>query len=343
MRRRIAAVLMLILAGCAQFPVTDEVKLEFSDDGQTALVTVDTRFQLKSANEETTRRIDAARAAALQGTDPWSLRFSRLTPRSETFTSQKTRGALERVSRSVQIDTNDLQHVFGDTNVTVSVVGGDGWRELRFYPGASNRATREQQRHFASELSSWSGIVAQYFAAVHRMYTYMDERPGRAQYLFAVVMSENREDGSPPMVTEEEQPYVDDVVHAIEAIGDRMNEQESRAESFAEEADLVYNPFPARVTVVVPGEVLAVEGFPAAQDHSLVIEPVSLFQAIASLEGKWISPDPLAAMMREQPMTSQQLAEKPRRSVAFVSAASVAEAIREQLARPRAYSVRWRE
>lgn len=345
MRRRVTALLMIFVAGCAPFPVTDEVKLEFSEDGQTVRVTVDTKFQLRGANEETNRRIDAARAAALQGTDPWSLRFSRLTPRSETFTSHKARGALEQVSRSVEIETDDLQHVFGDTNVTVSVVAGDGWREIRFYPGASNRASREQQRHFASELSSWSTIVARYFAAIHRMYGYMDEHPARAKYLFAVVMSENNEEGDPPtlLLTEEEQPYVDDVVQSIEAIGESMNEQESRAESFAEEVDLVYNPFPARVTVVVPGEVLAVEGFSSVKDHSLVIEPVSLVQSVASLEGKWISPDPLAAMIREQPLTSIQLAEKPRRSVAFVPATRVEEAIREQLARPRAYSVRWRE
>lgn len=341
MRRRIAAVLMLFIAGCAQFPVTDEMKLQFSEDGQSVLVTVDTRFQLRGANEETNRRIDAARAAALQGTDAWSVRFSRLRPGAETFSTHKVRGALEQVSRSVEIETDELQHVFGETNVTVSVVAGDGWRELRFYPGASNRATREQQRHFATELSSWSAIVARYFAAIHRMYAYMDEHPGRAQYLFAVVMSENNEDGVPPMVTEEEQPYVDDVVQAIEAIGESMNEQESRAESFAEEVDLVHNPFPARVTVAVPGDVLAVEGF--ASVKALVIEPVSLVQSVASLEGKWISPDPLAAMLREQPLTSRQLAEKPRRSVAFVSATSVEEAVRAQLARPRAYSVRWRE
>jgi len=343
MRRRITAVLMLVIAGCAQFPVTDEVKLEFSDDGQSVLVTADTTFQLKAANEATNRRIDAARAAAQQGTDPWSLRFSRLTPDSERVTWQKTRGALERVSRSVRIDHDDLQHVFGDTSVTVSVVAGDGWRELRFYPGTSNRATRDQQRHFASELTTWSGIVARYFVAIHRLYGYMDEHPARARYLFAAVMNENREDGTPPVVTEEEQPYVDEVLNAMEDIGGRMDEQEGRAASFAEEADLVYNPFPARVTIVVPGDVLAVEGFPTAKDHSLLIEPVSLVESIAALEGKWIAPDPLAAMVREQPLTSEALAEKPRRSVALVSATSVAEAIREQLARPRSYSVRWRE
>lgn len=343
MRRRVIAVLMVVIAGCAQFPVTDELKLEFSDDGQFVTVTATTRFQNRGANEETNRRIDAARAAALQGTDPWAIRFSRLTPRAESFASHKTRGALEQVSRSVEIETDDLQHVFGDTNVTLSVVAGDGWRELRFYPGASSRATREQQRHFASELSSWSASVARYFAAIHRLYTYMDDHPGRARYLFAVVLSENREDGEPPVVSEEEQPYVDDVVRAIEEIGARMDEQESRAATFGEEADLVNNPFPARVTIVVPGDVLASEGFASAKDRALVIEPVSLWQSIAALEGKWISPDPLAAMLREQPMRSEELAEKPRRSVALVPATSVEAAIREQLARPRAYSVRWRE
>lgn len=342
MRKRIAALLMLLAASCAQFPVTDEVKVDFTGEPGRVLVTAETTFQLQPRSDEARARIDIARAAAQSGTDAWALRFARLHAEEERVTHQTRRGVLERVTRVVDIPDDELQQVFADTSVTVDVVNGDGWRELRFYPGTSARATREQQRRFASELSAWSALVARYFTAVHHLYAYMDENPGRAQYLFAALMNEKREDGSLPVVAEEEQPLIDDVEHAMDDVGARMDEQEGRAATFEEEADLVFNPFPARITINLPGDVLSTEGFAAQKDHTLVIEPVSLFAAIAGLEGKWITPDPLAVALREQSPTSEEWAAMPRHSTAIVSASSVAEAIREQLARPKAYVVRWR-
>ncbi|HKR67078.1 MAG TPA: hypothetical protein VJZ00_25350, partial [Thermoanaerobaculia bacterium] len=105
--------------------------------------------------------------------------------------------------------------------------------------------------------------------------------------------------------------------------------------------DLVFNPFPAKVTVSVPGDVIAIEGFKSSKE--LVIEPVNLYASIAGLEGKWISPDPLAAALREQIPTAEELASMPRRSTAFVPASNVADAIREQLVRPKSYVIRWRD
>jgi hypothetical protein len=345
-KKRFAALLMLLMlfiSGCAQFPVTDEVKIEFTTDRDVAIVTAETTFQLRPGSEEARKRIDTARAAVQSNTDPWSLRFSRLHPEVERVTHQTRGGVLESVTRVATIPDEELQQVFSDTSVTVEMVHGDGWRELRLYPGTSARATRDQQRRFAAELASWSTLVARYFTAVNRLYSYMNENPGRAQYLFAALMNEKREDGSPAVVKEEEQPLIDDVEHAMDDVGARMDEQEGRAATFAEEADLAYNPFPARVTISVPGDVLSTEGFNAPKDRTLVIEPINLFATIAGLEGKWISPDPLAAALREQQLTSQELAALPRRSAAFVPATSVADAIREQLARPKAYVVRWRD
>lgn len=78
------------------------------------------------------------------------------------------------------------------------------------------------------------------------------------------------------------------------------------------------------------------------KDGALTIEPVDLFAAIAGLEGRWITPDPLAALLREEEVTAAQLASVPRRSESIVSSGSVTTAIREQLAPPGRYSVRWR-
>ena len=108
-----------------------------------------------------------------------------------------------------------------------------------------------------------------------------------------------------------------------------MDDTEGSAWSFAEEADLIYNPFPARITVRAPGE------------KDLVIEPVDLYKAIASLEGRWIEPDPLAALLKNEIPPPEDLAKLPRKSANVVNADEIAAAIKEQLARPKTYSIRW--
>ena len=82
------------------------------------------------------------------------------------MTFEKTAATLERVTRSARIPSDDLQQVFSDTNITVDVLRGEGWRELAFYPGAGGRATREQQRTSTTQLATWSSAVARYFTAV---------------------------------------------------------------------------------------------------------------------------------------------------------------------------------
>ncbi|HEX8172653.1 MAG TPA: hypothetical protein VF824_19105 [Thermoanaerobaculia bacterium] len=335
MSRRIAVFLLLLLSGCVRPPVSDEVTIDLR--GEHAVVTARTRFSLQPGNEESRARIEAARAAALDGSDPWSVRFARVNAESERVTFERTRGALENVIHEVEIAPEELQRVFADANVTVNVLHGDGWRELTFYPGSGGRATREQQRHFDAELSSWSKDVARYFTAVDHLYTYLDDQPGRAEYVFAAVLGEKD-----AAVLDEEQPLVDAVVDSMTAIADRMDANEGRAESFAEEADLVFNPLPARVVVRVPGDVVSSEGF-ASKEGALTIEPVDLFGAIGKLEGRWISPDPLAALLRDQAPTAAQLADAERVSHAVVNASEVAAALRDQLARPKVFAVRWRD
>lgn len=326
---------VLLFASCGK-PVLDEMTIEPSKDDDTVVVTAWTKFELDPANDSIRHRVDAARAAAQSNTDPWSLRFSRLRAEEEQVTYAKRRGALERVTRSARIRSEDLQQLFSDVNITVDVLRGEDWRELTFYPGSSGRATREERRRFDGELAEWSGSVARYFVAIDHLYSYLEEQPQRDRYVLAAVLDEKN-----AAVTEEEQPLVDGVRRAMEEIAERMDQQENRSDTFAEEADLVFNPFPARITVRPPGDVLSSEGF-TSQKGTLTIEPVDLFGAIAALEGRWISPDPMAALLRDEAPTSAELAALPRRSRSVVSSIEVAAAIREQLTRPKTYRVRWR-
>jgi len=333
----------LLVAACARGPVNEAVTVEF-EKSDWVRVTAETTFD--DSNINTSARmalLEAGRFAALNGTDSWSARFGRVTAEDESVTYEKHRGQLDRVTRSVRIPTNQLQQVFSDVNITVNVLNGPGWRELSFIPGGSIRATREQRRHFEDALGSWSGSVARYFAAVHRLYVYMNANPQRGPALFAALLSEKPVDPAVVnpalLVLEEEQPLVDSVTAAMEEIATGMDETEDGAATFAEEADLIYNAFPARMTVSVPGDVISKEGF----GKELVIDRIELLEIITGFEGKWISPDPLAALLREQAPSAEQLARQPRRSTSSVSASDIADAIREQLVRPRTYVLRWRD
>ena len=141
MARRLAAVALLVLAtACGRPPVRDEVTIQFHDDRDTVTVTAETTFDRNVA----TTRVESARSAALAGTDPWTVRFARLSPVSEEIEFARHRGELERVTRIVRIPEEELQRVFADTSITVNLLRGDGWRELTFYPGSSSRASRDQ-------------------------------------------------------------------------------------------------------------------------------------------------------------------------------------------------------
>lgn len=328
---------LLLLAACAPPPVRDELRIEPSADDDSVVVRVDTELTLDPANDRVRERVEAARSAAMTNTDPWAVRFGRVSAQEEHVTYHKERGQLDRVTRAVRIRANDLQQVLADTNITVNVMDGDGWRELTFYPGTSARATREQQRRFEEQLGSWSRSVARYFVTIDHVYVYLRENPHRERDVFAALLNEQDVE-----VLEDEVPLIEAAARAMEEIGTRMDEEEARASTFAEEADLIFNPFPGRVTVRVPRDVLASEGF-EVKGSEAVIEPIDLFAIIAELEGKWISPDPLAALLRDDKPSLEQLVEAERKSTPVVNASEVAAAIRERLARPRTYSIRWRD
>jgi len=337
------ALLSALVAGCVRPPVEDEITIEPAKADDSVVVTVETRFKLNPINEAARRRVENARAAALSSTDAWAIRFGNLDPEEESVTFEKERGTLERVTRSVRIPADDLHRVFSDANITVDVLRGDGWREIAFYPGTSGRASREQQKQFETELAEWSKAVARYFTSIHHLYSYLHDQPGRAQYFFAAILHEPNVDGSEPLVGEDEQPLVDAVLESMEEIAERMDAQDDRAATFAEEADLLFNPFPGRVTVRVPSDVISTQGFTSQKGNAVIIEPIDLFATLASMEGKWISPDPLAALLRDQTPRAADLAALPRKSEAVVTSTEIANAIREHLARPKTYSVRFRD
>lgn len=332
---RLAVVALLLLAACARPPVSDDVTIDVEKNDRVR-ITVATTFD--DSNVKTPSGLadlDTARSAAMNGLDDWAARFARVTPEDEARSWEKHRGKVERVTRSIRIPQNDLQQVFSDTNITVSFLNAEGWRELSFYPGGSSRATHEQRKHFDDALTSWSGAASRYYNALHDLYVYLDANPQRASALFEELLNEN--DGmAGASIADEERPLVDATRVAMDEIATRMDVEQDDATTFAEEADLIFNPFPARISVRVPGDVIARDGF----SKDLIIERVNLVDAI-SAEGRWASPDPLASLLRDEQVSSSMLARQPRTSKP-VRAQEIAEAVRQRLQTAKSYSVRWR-
>ena len=338
MRRFCVAAALMLAVACTRPPVTEEVTIDVSGDDE-VIVSAETSFAAGVA-EGRRAELEAARSAAENGRDAWSVRFSRLTPQLERVTFDKRRGVLESVTRSMSIAPADLQQVFSDTNVTVELVRER--RELRFYPGTSSRATREQRLHFDAALEAWSGDAARYLSAMHQLYAYMSRNPDRARYLFAALLNEPSSDGAAPVVMDDEQPLIDAAGSAMDAIAARLDREEESGSTLSEEADLVMNPFPARIVVRLPNQASGIDGFTMAANNTVVIEPVDLFAAVSALEGEWLAPDPMAMLLRDDARQSADvLASMPRRSSPPASAREIESAIRKKLERPATYVVRW--
>jgi hypothetical protein len=172
------------------------------------------------------------------------------------------------------------------------------------------------------------------------MYGYMNENPRRAKEIFGALFRDE-DDGQPLLITAEEHDLVLNLRRALNEIT-----EDDSTEQLEAEADIVYNPLPARIVVHVPGEPLVVEGFAAGKDRELVAEPPSLLEAVASLEGRWVTPDPLAFSTRPEAGNDPEseaaiIAAMPRRTSAVVGTIEVGEAIVQKLRPAPRYRVRW--
>ncbi len=337
-RALLAATAFLFAASCAHI-VHHDLILTFDDTGEH--VTIAAATSIPPAKDSRERgRDDHLRDDILAGRDEWSLRFANANPDSYRVMLDREHGELVRAERIARIDTADLQKVFFDVAVSTVVTHGDGWAELAIYPGTSTRATRAQRDDAEKKLSAYSERAVHYFDAVRSMYGYMDAHPQRAGEIFAALFRDAG-DPQPSLINDEEH----DLVTAVRKRIDGLTESED-TEQLEAEADLVYNPLPARIVVRVPSEPLLVEGFARGKEGELVAEPPTLLEAVASLEGRWVTPDPLAFATRpggggDPEKEAALITAMPRHTTAVVGAIEVGDAIVQKLRPAPRYRVRW--
>lgn len=337
-RRSLSVVaLTALLLACDPLART-ELTLSFDETGErVALQIVSDKDRLNVVRAATGDRIGEE---ILAGRDEWSVRLSNAGATEEQLVLNRSRREVTRVEHRSVIAANDLQAFFFDIGASVQMTRGEGWAELTIYPGASTRATRQQRESLLRKLESYSLRAVRYFEAVRMLYAYMDNNPPRTETLFLALYSE---DADQPVLSEGEGDLVAAVRRAVDGLGQSEGQESERELGIV--ADLVYNPFPARISVVIPTEPLLVEGF-GRQERSYVIATPLPSEAIWRLEGRWIQPDPVAATIRAgDSVPPQQLAAElaatERRAAAVVAPSEVLRAVIDQLRPAPHYRVRW--
>src|SRR5207245_1923734 len=165
-------------------------------------------------------------------------------------------------------------------------------------------------------------------------------KPQRAVDLFTDVFSDDKDPR--PLLSENERSITDGVRRSVNALIDTRDLGPSLDHTF----DVVYNPFPAKLKVVIHGAVLSFEGFDKIDSDTFEATTLSAVEAVAALEGRWISPDPLAlaARMPEGKKPAEMaaiIASEPRRAAAVVGQAEVAAALTEKMRPAPRYRLRW--
>ncbi|MBW8875982.1 MAG: hypothetical protein JF614_13530 [Acidobacteria bacterium] len=353
-RRSLFLLACACLSSCFDSPIQESLRLRFLAGGSvvvTSSVAIDA--YAGSGNAALARRLAAARRDLLDGTDAWGPRFAALAPAAERFSWEKLGGELKTVSRSALVEKPEgLAPFFADSSLRVfyEVRKEEETAEFSIAPGLSTRATRQQRQEMQRLLERWSGEVAGYLAAAQKLYAYTGEHPDRARVCFGSLFnellpaSERKGLGKP---NDDEKRLLEDLGNAMEKVWDVLLVPTGEEYSPDEISHLVYDPFPARLTVALPGPPLAVEGFAKTPDGKLSVPGLGLWDALRSLEGRWISPDPVMLYVErrgrgDQTLDLEAFLRRSRRAEEAPSAREVRNKIEDHLTPAPLYRVSWK-
>jgi hypothetical protein len=333
-------VLCLGFGGCFEPPVLETLDLRFLRDGSFVLTST-VEVSDSRENPLLVRRLARVRQELEEGSDAWGRRFAALEPVAERFAWEKQFGEVRRGTRAALAGGSEgLGAFFGDTSLDVSYEVRDGIAELAITPGPPARASRRQREEVERTVETWSGHVATYLKETGALWAWLDDHPDRARAclgaLYDDLLSEEAREALEPLA-EEERERIDRVRAAMQHVMDVLLVPEGEDHSPDELSHLVYDPFPARLTVRLPGPPLeAPEGF-TVEDQKLVAVGPGLWEALRSLEGRWLAPDPVLLYVEsakpgeEEPVELGALLALPRRAEPVSGPDEVRDALEDRL------------
>lgn len=303
MRTLLAAVCTLALGACFEEPVRERMTVTFHSDA-TYGVAVETVIADPGSrdNPALARRLTELRRSLEQESDSWSRRFDLLAPGFDRLVRERADGALVRVERSAEAEDLDaLRSFLADAGLAAAIEVQAGELRVEIVPAGVARASRVQRDRVHAAVRGWSEAVAATYGATATLYAMLATRPERTaaclSALFAEALSE--EDRRPGLeLTDAEREAVDAVRDARREVVAVFEVPADEAYSLNELSHLVYDPFPAQLTITVPGAPLEAVGFEPGPDGSFIVAGLGLFEALETLGDLWASPDPLVSYVR---------------------------------------------
>ena len=354
-RAGLGVLVCLALASCFDPPVRESLLLRFLPNGAVVATSTVEIADTGTVNAAVERRVNEVRRALLEGSDPWAARFAAAEPAAERFSWEKRLGDLRGASRSAVIaEPRNLAAVFGDTALSVNYEVDSGQRiaELTIVPGPSSRASRKQREDLDRVMETWTAALAEYLAAAQQLYAYLEERPERAHACFGTLFAEQLSEddvGSLEELTKEEEKTVGRLDEATRQVLEVLVVPDNGSYSPDEVSHLVYDPFPARLAVKLPGSPLSVEGFAPGTKGTLSVPSLGLWEALKSLEGRWLAPDPVIFYVASGQSGKDadldlflQRARKSAPAHLLPSAGEVRAALEERLRPAPVYRAEWR-
>jgi hypothetical protein len=350
---RFAAILPAALTlACFEQPITESIDIRFLGR-ESALVRVTVRLADPGHFKESPAardRIEAARRAIVELRDPWSDRLASLAPEEERITWDRSRGDVVRFDhRAIVADAVHLHSFFKDTLVQAQVTRREETTELTLTPWAGGRAGRPEAEKFERARDAWAEAVARYLEAGGRLYDYLEANPGRARpcfaNLFKDLLPEDAREGADTLNDRDEE-VVDPFSDAMAALLGLFEVTAGEAYSLEELSALVHDPFPAPLTVRVPGPVLEVEGFETGAGGTLRVPTVSLWSAFMRLEDRWITPNPVVVYYRHADKDKERLdldafLAQPRSVTRPAGVTEIVDALAKEMRSAPVYRVRW--
>lgn len=346
MKRLALLALALALTACGvRAPVRYSVAMDLDRDREHVRVTSVTEMEKTFGDEAIRQRLRPLRDAIAAERDDWSIRFQQVNPQSERVTLDRQYGELVRAEHSGVMERDQLARFFGDLPMTVTVSRGDGWTELAIYPGSSSRASRQQRETVDQVLDLWSRDVSNYLNRMSHLYRWLDAHPQMAEQAFTLLFEDEERAHA---VDEEEDALITGARTAMTAVTERLQRKEGETVPVDELFDLVYNPFPAEISIRTPRTIVGNEHFDKRGDDFVVIPHAGLLDAARTLEGRWISPDPMAMILRseeekyEMP-SAAELATMKRKWAPNLTSRELQDALVAAVKPAETYRVRWVE
>lgn len=295
----------LALAGCFEEPVREHLHLSLLGPGGVVVTVIQevAEPELGRSNPTLARRMDEARRTIEDGSDSWGQRFAALQPLAEHRSIERVDGRLRRSVRSAAFASfDDGARLLEADGLGGSLEVAGGTAELQLFPTGGSRATAVQRQKVERLLNTWSEALAAYLAATVELYRHLEGRPDRAVPCLAHVFGTRAEDAGP--LTADEELLVGRVTETVERVAEALLIADGEAFSLNELSRLVYDPFPARLTLSVQGRVLGTAGL-VATGGAFERPAIDAWNALRSLEGRWLAPDLVTALAAPLPEERQ--------------------------------------